>query len=87
MCDKSLDQAPLSLIDDVCWRSVLSRAWDRTVAEVDGRFTQDATFQIGEHAGATIAIEEAEAEFAGVLVDAAFTDAGNPARAHQALYP
>jgi hypothetical protein len=36
---------------------------------------------------AAIAVEEAEAEFAGVLVDAAFTDAGNPARAHQGLYP
>jgi hypothetical protein len=64
----------------------LSGAWNRTVTEVDGRFAQDAALQIRGQARTAIAVEETEAEFAGVLVDPAFADAGDPSRTHQDLY-
>jgi len=63
------------------------RASDRTITEVDGRFAQDAAFQIRGHARPPIAVEETKAELTGVLVDAALAGAGDPSRTHQDLYP
>ena len=71
---------PIRMSGDGAVRRISKRA----ISEVDHRLAKDVALQIGAQPRTAIAIEEAEAEFAGMLVDAAFADARDLSFTHQA---